>query len=106
MKDTSLWADLDANFNYRCLNWDCSNKKIIKVTKKRRDESRDEFCPECGNKLKLIGEEYNCIATFGSKTSEEKKAILKKRASEHNRTKMKDRVAEIKKRIIKNNSGK
>lgn len=102
MRDMNLHDNIDTTFNYWCTNYECSNNKMIKIKKKRKLVDEPEYCSVCESRLKLAGEEYNCIATFGSKTSEQKKEIIKKRAKEHDRTKMKDRVPEIRKRIINN----
>lgn len=95
--------NLITTFNYKCLNSSqCGNKGLIQVSKLRSEQDTDEFCSVCNTKLKLVGEVYNCIATFGSKTPEQKKEIIKKRAKEHDRKKMNDRVHEVRKRIINN----
>lgn len=93
---------MDRVYNYWCLNDECTVTKKVRRMKDEALINEPEYCSECGEPLKLVGEECNCIALFSSKSPEEKKRILKKRASEHNRTKMKDSVAEIKRRIIKN----
>lgn len=102
MRDKEFYNDLEATFNYRCLNYECSNKGLIKIKKKRGELESPEYCHKCESRLKLVGEEYNCLGAFSSKTPQEKKEIIKKRAKEHDRTKMKDRVPEIRKRIINN----
>ena len=101
---------------FRCNNDKCKlYQEII-----RRDQVRWKFdekinklnheqkCEDCGSQLEYIPEETNgeinvYFASFGSQSPERKKEILKKRADEHNRTKMKDRTAEIKKRFINAN---
>ena len=70
--------------------------------------NHEQKCEDCGSQLEYIEEETNgqinvYFASFGSQSPERKKEILKKRADEHNRTKMKDRTAEIKKRFINAN---
>lgn len=87
-------------YNYRCLNSDCK-EKFVKVWRDSGDINTPEPCPTCEVAMKLMGEEYNCLALFSSKSSEEKKEIIRKRAAEHTRTKMKDRVHEVRKRILK-----
>lgn len=90
-------------YNYRCLGSGCSQTKLQHVIKLESEKDEPEFCRECGSSMKLIGEVYNCFASFGSKSSEEKKIILKKRASDHTKAKMKDRVTEVRKRIVGGN---
>ena len=102
---------------FKCINENCEmfNKEIFHYsarfyfhinTDKRFDHNKD--CEKCKEKLEYIEEETNgdinfYFASFGSQSPERKKEILKKRADEHNRTKMKDRTAEIKKRFINAN---
>jgi len=89
-----------STYNYSCINPECGSRSIIRISKDNSLKDRDEFCKKCGKSMKILGEVYNCVATFDSKSSEEKKSILKRRADEHNKTKMKDRVPEVRKRIL------
>lgn len=87
-------------FNFSNVKWKFNNK-INKL-------DHELHCDFCNEKLEYIPEETNgeinvYFASFGSQSPERKKEILKKRADEHNRTKMKDRTAEIKKRFINAN---
>ena len=91
---------MNRKYNYRCLNSDCK-ETFIKAWRDSENLTTPELCPTCQSEMKLMGEEYNCVALFSSKSNEEKKVILKKRAAEHTKTKMKDRVQEVRKRIIK-----
>jgi len=102
MRDKAFYDDLGTTYNYRCTNYECSNKGLIKIKKRRGDVNIPEYCHKCESVLKLVGEEFNNVALFGSKTPEQKKEIIKRRAKEHDRTKMKDRTQEIRKRIINN----
>jgi len=88
-------------YNYKCLNGFCENRSIIQVSKIRAEKDNFELCIRCRKPMKLMGETYNCFATFGSKTPEQKKEIIKKRANDHNKTKMKDRVQEVRKKFLK-----
>lgn len=93
------------NFNYvfvfNKVKW-TFNKDINKL-------DHDQRCDFCNEKLEYIPEETNgeinvYFCSFNSQSPERKKEILKKRAAEHNRTKMKDRTAEIKKRFVNTNN--
>lgn len=90
----------DHIFNFYNVRWKFDNK-----TNKMDHEL---YCDFCNEKLEYIPEEQKgdinfYFASFGSQSPERKKEILKKRAADHNRTKMKDRTAEIKKRFINAN---
>lgn len=62
------------------------------------------FCEKCNSELTYQKEEYKgdiCFnyGAFNTKSDQEKKTILKKRADDHTRTKMKDRIHSIKKKF-------
>jgi len=103
---------------FRCANKYCEknnsnylflfDKVRWKFDDKTNKLDHDKHCDFCNDKLEFIPEEKNGeinvhFASFGSQSPERKREILKKRADEHNRTKMKDRTAEIKKRFINAN---
>lgn len=73
-------------YNYRCLNLECPVKTMgIKSTKDFKEQEQViELCPECGEKLKLIGElPSGGFAKFSSMSSADKKAAISKRANNH-----------------------
>jgi hypothetical protein len=99
---------------FKCTNNDCELKDVIVAENKTRwtaDSSgalkHSIRCSKCDSLLEYVpnertGEDINIhFAAFSSKSPEEKKEILKKRASEHNRTKMKDRTIEIRRRLTR-----
>ena len=101
---------------FKCNNDNCKLYQEIvhrdqvrwKFDEKINKLNHEQKCEDCGFQLEHIKEETNgeinvYFASFGSQSPERKKEILKKRADEHNRTKMKDRTAEIKKRFINAN---
>lgn len=78
---------MDNTYNYWCQDCTCSKNpkgKDFQITKDSEDENKAEFCPNNNSELKLMGESINILASFSSKTPDEKRAILKKRAREHN----------------------
>lgn len=88
-----------STYNYRCLAG-CGETGLQRVFKASAEKDSPTPCSKCGSPMKLMGEVYNCFASFGSKSPEEKKEVIKKRANEHTKTKMKDRVHEVRKRIL------
>ena len=101
---------------FRCNNDKCKLYQEIvhrdqvrwKFDEKINKLNHEQKCEDCSSQLEFIPEQTNGeinvhFASFGSQSPERKKEILKKRADEHNRTKMKDRTAEIKKRFINAN---
>ena len=101
---------------FRCNNDKCKLYQEIvnrdqvrwKFDEKINKLNHEQKCEDCSSQLEHIPEETNgeinvYFCSFGSQSPERKKEILKKRADEHNRTKMKDRTAEIKKRFINAN---
>lgn len=85
--------------NYYCTNKDCDIKFQKQTISKEGDEN-EEPCPVCGQLMKFIGiQSYGGFLSFNSKSDEDKKKILKKRADDHTRTKMKDRIHHIKKKF-------
>lgn len=62
-------------------------------------------CDECGDMMEYIDEKKEgdinvYFGKFAAKSPEQKKEILKKRAHNHNMTKMKDRIPEVRKRLL------
>jgi len=103
---------------FRCINKHCeknnsnfifnfySVKWVFNNSTNELDHSL--HCDFCNEKLEFIPEEQKgdinvYFSSFGSQSPERKREILKKRATDHNLTKMKDRTAEIKKRFINAN---
>jgi hypothetical protein len=65
-------------------------------------------CLECGELLELQKEESDgqitCnFAKFGSKTSDEKKAMMKKRYQDHSKKEVKEKIHEVRKSILGEN---
>jgi transcription initiation factor IIE alpha subunit len=98
---------------FKCTNNECKLKDKIFTPDKVRYTAdstgalhHNITCSKCGSAAEEVKEERDgspinvYFASFSSKSDEEKKAILKKRASEHNRTKMKDRTIAIKRKLI------
>lgn len=92
-----------------CENSDCSEygkevlvaRKIKFILNKSGNLEPDVFCEVCKQVMKHIppkteGEIRVNYASFSSKSSKEKKEILKKRADIHTKTKMRDSVQHIK----------
>lgn len=101
---------------FKCNNEQCKLYQEIvnrdKVRWKFDDKinklNHEQKCESCESQLEHIEEQQDgdinfYFASFGSQSSERKKEILKKRATEHNQFKLKDRTAEIKKRFINAN---
>jgi len=97
---------------FKCTNTDC-NVDFFEVSKVRwkfneKTQKMDEhniLCESCGNKAEYIKTEQEgdiniYFTSFRAKSPEQRKEVIKKRAKEHNRTKMKDRIPEVRKRIL------
>lgn len=100
---------------FKCKNKDCSkyDKEISEAkvkwiwSDKVGGLAHNIKCIECRHLLSHIKEESTGVsnvffAKFNSLSPKEKKEVLKKRADQHNKTKMKDRVYEIKKKFTGN----
>ena len=93
-------GNIETTYNYYCVNSSCKEyvqKKQISKLRKFRD--LPEFCEECKEEMKLIGEAFNCVATFDSLSDSQKREVIKKRADQHTEKKMKDSVQHIKSRF-------
>jgi len=95
-----------------CNNSECSEfEKEVLVARKVRFKPNKEgslipdvYCELCGKVMKHIPPPTNGkinvhFASFSSKSSKEKKEILKKRADVHTKTKMRDSVQHIKRKF-------
>jgi len=96
--------------NFKCENKECENfDKIefyskVKYIFKNNELIPEIFCVKCNKRLLEIKEERKgdiniYVATFNSKSDQEKRDILKKRADDHTNKKMKDSVQHIKRRF-------
>ena len=96
-----------------CTNDDCDKKgqrhsySKVKWTFDNVSKSlkHDVKCSSCGEMMEYIDDKKEgdinvYFASFNAKSTEQKKEILKKRAHLHNKTKMKDRIPEVRKRIL------
>lgn len=97
---------------FKCKNEPCSeyDKEIIVAKKVRFKPDKGGnliptlTCEACGKVMehippKVEGEIKVNYASFSSKSSKEKKEIIKKRADHHSNTKMRDSVQHIKSRF-------
>lgn len=100
---------------FKCINQDCDSfEKVITIAnikyffdekqKTLKPKDNDIMCVDCKKimeeiKNKTNGELNFYFASFRAKSDQEKKTILKKRADDHTRTKMKDRIHNIKKKF-------
>ena len=102
--------------NFKCKNQKCKEFGKItfrnKVSFKFNEETKkfdipfgkQVFCDVCGKEMEFQEKKFKSIPNiyltkFKQLPIEEKKKSLKKRADEHNKTKMKDRVHEVKKKF-------
>ena len=98
---------------FRCNNTNCDMKdKLVSQVKVKwtfdnisQSLKHDFKCSSCGEMMEYIdnkkeGDINVYFASFNAKSTEQKKEILKKRAHLHNKTKMKDRIPEVRKRIL------
>ena len=90
---------MERRFNYYCTNPD-GEVKFQKQCFENKTFEDEQLCPVCQEPMKCIGENpHGGYASFASKSDDEKRAILSKRASDHTNTKLKDRVHHIKKQF-------
>lgn len=99
---------------FRCVNKFCEKNinyifEFAKVKWSFNNETKkldhNLLCDFCNEKLELIPAEQKgdiniYFAKFRASSIEQRKEIIKKRAKEHNRTKMKDRVQEVRKKLL------
>ncbi len=70
---------MDVTYNYWCTH-SCNESKYIKVKKDESEKDVEEPCPECDKPMKKMGVVTNFwLGSFDSKSSDEKREILKKR---------------------------
>jgi len=75
-------------YNYWCTNSDCTNpdkKRTFRIT--TTGDGKCQTCPYCSTELKRMGEVCNTFGRFSSSSPEQKKAMLRKRADDHSKTK-------------------
>lgn len=101
---------------FRCINILCERQnsgltfEVQKVRWKFNEQTgkMDEhniLCDFCNEKAEYIEEKREgdinvFFANFRAKSPEQRKEVIKKRAKEHNRAKMKDRIPEVRKRLL------
>ena len=77
---------MDVTYNYWCTHG-CYGNDNIPVTKDHSKADDPELCPKCNEPMKRIGRVCNSfLGSFDSRSPQEKKEILKKRARDHERT--------------------
>jgi len=74
-------------FNYVCINDNCEVSGNIWIKKEREDEERPEFCHECDQEMKHLGEKANMVIRGDAHTRMIKnQAHFKQRAHKHAKT--------------------
>jgi hypothetical protein len=100
---------------FKCTNENCEDfEKVVTMASVRyffdeksktlKPKDKDVLCAKCEKVMSEIKNETNgdinfYFGSFNSKSDKEKKRILKKRADDHTRSKMSDRVHSIKKKF-------
>ena len=88
-------------YNTYCFNEDCD---LYSIKQEIESEKTDELFCECGSKLKIVGQKtFGGFLRFDSRSSDEKKAMMKKRYREHSNKEVKDKVHEVRKSILGEN---
>lgn len=88
-------------YNCFCTNVECSEKFNTKWIECTEEESENITCSVCGEVMKCVGHKmHGGIMDFSSKTSEQKKEIIHKRAVDHFNKTDKGDLANYKKKII------
>lgn len=102
--------------NFKCKNRNCDlfDKEVFrtKVSFKFNEETKkfdtpfgaQSYCDECGQTLIFVESKEKKIpkiylTDFKQLPTEEKKRVLKKRANDHSKKKMKDKVHEVKRKF-------
>ena len=72
--------------NFYCLNSECEWTQIIKIDLPDDEIDKEYCCENCGSVLKFVGTSSKVYTTkFNQLSPNEKKNILKKRSSDHNK---------------------
>lgn len=88
-------------YNTCCFNEQC---ELYTVTQEIESEKTDELFCQCGSKLKILGQKtFGGFLRFDSRSSDEKKTMMKKRYQEHSKKEVKEKVHEVRKSILGEN---